>query len=383
VRTGHINLTHLLLESGADSNASCDGRPPLRDAARRGTRDLVLMLLNHGARVDGPAGLALLDAAEHRRAAAVKLLLDHGAEVTARNAIGQTALHMASGAGDEVSVRYLLERGAEVNVADDLGQTPLDLALNEGWSAVGQQLLEAGAEPDIFTAVALDDVPRLQKLLAADLSGVRLMRRGFTPLHEAARRGHLASVNALLAHQADADAVTTRAPHVTPLFLAVRHGHADVVDLLLKRGVDADSVYVDGETSAPILYFALLHDHESIFRQLLARGAEVDAMCDAGGVQATLLTFAVRHNRRYAVQALLDHRAAVNARANRQAPTPLFEAVRRGDVELVAMLLAHGADPAQQVANQTPLMAAEARRAREPQLYDPIIALLLERTAMR
>lgn len=56
---------------------------------------------------------------------------------------GNTALIMASGAGDLESVQRLLALGADPFVANRYGETPLYLALQNGHRAVAELLLKA------------------------------------------------------------------------------------------------------------------------------------------------------------------------------------------------------------------------------------------------
>ena len=65
--------------------------------------------------------------------------------------------------------------------------------------------------------------------------------RGWTALHEAAKRGHVDDVRLLLEHGADPNA---REPgdNTTPLHWAAAHGHVDVVRVLLDAGADVHGI---------------------------------------------------------------------------------------------------------------------------------------------
>jgi hypothetical protein len=78
-----------------------------------------------------------------------KLLLKRGADVNARNSIGETPLHYAAERGHADVARVLIEHGAEVNARDNRGQTPLHKAAKEGICALVKLLLENGANPSI------------------------------------------------------------------------------------------------------------------------------------------------------------------------------------------------------------------------------------------
>ena len=71
-------------------------------------------------------------------------------------------------------------------------------------------------------------------------------RTGYTPLHYAARNGHVECVSFLLGEGAPVLART--AGGATPLMRAAFGGHAAVCGLLLRAGSEADAADADGET---------------------------------------------------------------------------------------------------------------------------------------
>jgi uncharacterized protein len=74
----------------------------------------------------------------------VRVLLEHGADANARQHGGWTALHAASQNGDVEMVRLLLAGGADVNARADNQQNAMDLALTKGHEAVVELLDEYG-----------------------------------------------------------------------------------------------------------------------------------------------------------------------------------------------------------------------------------------------
>lgn len=88
------------LEYGANVNAAHadDGRTPLHAAAERGHKNMVTLLLNHGAFVNP------------------------------RDNEGDTPLHLAAAAGHDKTVRILLADGADSTIRNKAGETPLDVA---------------------------------------------------------------------------------------------------------------------------------------------------------------------------------------------------------------------------------------------------------------
>ncbi len=115
-------------------------------------------------------------------------------------------------------------------------------------STVAQTLPELAAARSLHAAAGAGDLARVARLLAGGArpesgsganEGHRRARErdagGFTPLHYAARAGHVAVAEALLRAGAEADAATT-AGGATPLHRAAYMGHTAMVQLLLLRG---------------------------------------------------------------------------------------------------------------------------------------------------
>lgn len=114
-------------------NPSTLSDPPLLKAALRGNIQVMLLLLNAGAKVeteDDVKETALDEAAFFSGKEAVALLLAHGANVAHKDDVGQTALHRAVDGDKADTVALLLAHGADVNAREDDGETPLAIALD-------------------------------------------------------------------------------------------------------------------------------------------------------------------------------------------------------------------------------------------------------------
>ena len=141
IRRGNMPEVVRLLDAGTpiEERSGKYRETPLMVAARRGTWDMVKLLLDRGANVNTSspiAGTALHAAAYRGRLDLCKLLIERGADVNAPNEEGWTVLHqVVNGAPDyprlngqflEV-VKLLVEKGADVNARTRGGMTPLDM----------------------------------------------------------------------------------------------------------------------------------------------------------------------------------------------------------------------------------------------------------------
>src|SRR5678815_5938329 len=138
---GDANSVRLLLDMGADPNARNDGgATPLLWAVDDAEK--TRLLLERGADVnirsnDGRTPV-LLAASQFGAGNVVTLMLDHGAKLE-----GQPVLSAAAAAGDETLMRLLIDRGA------DRKTLPADLAMRSGCSACVSLLLQSAETADL------------------------------------------------------------------------------------------------------------------------------------------------------------------------------------------------------------------------------------------
>jgi ankyrin repeat protein len=131
-RRGDVDFVAMLLKLGADPNGKgADGATALQAAALKGHGDVVVLLLEKGAKVD--VGLPLHDAAVGGSVVAVRALVEHGAKVGAVDPkTGDTPLHYAATWGRVEAARALLELGADWTVKNSRGRTSAEEATASG-----------------------------------------------------------------------------------------------------------------------------------------------------------------------------------------------------------------------------------------------------------
>ena len=367
---------------------------PLADAVEHGDAARVAALLKAHADVNAPqsdGATALHWAAYLDDADTAALLVRAGATVDAPNNYGVTPLALAAANGNAAIVTLLVKGGADPNRTVRAGETPLMLAARTDRADAVKALLEAGARVDatetwngqtaLMWAAAAGHAMVVQALIdrGADVHG--RSNGGTTPLLFAVRHGDVATVRALLA--AGAGVNEKRPDAATPLLVAVINGHAELVDVLLERGADANveggstELTVQGVRARPmeLKYRKLTNnerDSEGVTRGNIF-GRPLHAAVHVANWHTSDQFIAVKLDRIRVINSLLAHGADVNGRITMEEPrwsgaryrrhlagaTAFLLAAKSADVEVMRLLLAHGADPMIGTEERiTPLMAA-------------------------
>jgi len=190
---------------------------------------------------------------------------------------------------------------------------------------------------------------------------------GYTPLHAAARAGSLPICKLLAAKGADVNASCQGA---TPLHLAASQCHPEVIEFLLKSKANAKVRDSDGMTAL----LRVLNNYKrsdvktsttseenaiSAIKMLLKAGTDPNLGATFFGAPLTLA--AQKKGEAAIVRVLLDGGARVNE--IQDGSTPLHSAVYSGDLEIVKLLVARGANVnATDERKQTPLAIASKNK---------------------
>jgi ankyrin repeat protein len=327
-----------LLTDRVDVNATqADGTTALHWAAYRDDRDTAEQLIRSGAKVNVANQLgvtALYLACMNRSAAMAERLLKAGANPNAALPSGESALMTAARTGGADVVKLLVSRGANVNAATAQQQTALMWAVAFGHPDVVRTLVEVGADIHARSAVRHRRVALRGSTDHKRDHTVEAALGGFTPLLFAATQGNIESARALL--DAQASIADTTPEGASTLVVAAYSGHGALARFLLDRGADPNS---DGAGYAP-LHAAVLRGDLELVKALLARGANPNAELKTGT------------RFRY-----FSSDYAFNA--NMVGATPLWLAAKYGELDMMRLLAASGADPRRTVKDGgTLLMAA-------------------------
>uniref|UniRef100_A0A0D9Y158 Uncharacterized protein n=1 Tax=Leersia perrieri TaxID=77586 RepID=A0A0D9Y158_9ORYZ len=193
----------------------------------------------------------------YREGSALSLLKDY------EGAVANTPVLLATCDGNIHVLRYLLDRGGDPALPDSRGVTPLHCAARHGHVEAIRLLLSKGLHVDP-------------------------MYYGGTLLHLAALLGQDQALKVLLEHGADGGVDVngkSSGEGITPLEFAVHHGWTDVVKFLLEAGADPNIPNEDGEI--PIMVPAangqlpvekLVSDAKSNGKEAFAKGDYLSSM---------------------------------------------------------------------------------------------------------
>jgi len=395
-----LEMADVLIGAGADIKlANREGATPLYLASVHGSAPMIEKLLKAGADPNqlGPQGeTPLMLAARTGNLDAIRTLLDHHADVNAKDKLrGTTALMWATEQSHPEAVKLLVEHGATVgaqsefdsrNARNNLANT-VKQRLHSSFGVLGKRgpgndgtpALPEGAEgaaapkttaPKHEAPVAPTGERASKNAPATQPNGedeiAAFFRRpakkdggGLTPLIYAARENCIECAKTLVEAGADVNQRTFYG--WTPLLVATQNRHYQLAQFFLEHGANPNIANNGGWTP---LYLATDNrnieggdypvrapdmDHLDLIKLLIAKGANVNArICGVESTPEECTGDSTETRTNFTMQWLFEDGA-----------TPFLRAAQSGDVELMKLLLAHGADPKIFTAhNVTPLAVA-------------------------
>jgi hypothetical protein len=139
-----LSIARLLLDSGADPNARCEGwsqeLDPTKFAAGSGQTEMFGLLLERGADADR----ALVHAVWKDAAVFGEIALRHGADVNRARDDDKPLLNQMIRWGQFPPMHWLIANGADPNVPDARGWTAVHQAASRGNERMLQAVLDAG-----------------------------------------------------------------------------------------------------------------------------------------------------------------------------------------------------------------------------------------------
>jgi ankyrin repeat protein len=377
-------MVDLLLGAGANARAANrEGSTPLWLASINGDAAIIAALLKAGADANEhlPLGRTPLMAASRTgNVEAIQVLLDHGADVNARETLrGTTPLMWAADEGHAAAIRLLIQRGADFKARSNMTERGRGPALGKA-NDPRKQVAAQGRALAAGRALDLRDLSALR----GDNNGIGGQGAGGIARGGRTRGGRAPNGRATDGvdqgfDQNDDAAVAAfgfrgrPAPKdggaLTPLVYAVRADDLDSVKVLLAAGADLNQV--TGYGWSPLLV-ATQNRYYRLGAYLIDHGADVNLANQGGWTPLYLATdnrniesgdYPVRKgdmDHLDFIKLLLDKGANVNARMkdstetrtvftnqwlDENGATAFLRASQSGDLVLMKLLLAHGADP--------------------------------------
>ncbi|PSN51182.1 hypothetical protein C0J52_06044 [Blattella germanica] len=413
---GHLELTEFLIERGADLQVrDMFGITPLMASSLNHNHDVTIMLLEQGADPNATCnkGRSAIHFAFHRDnqanvqfrpefdkeykshdlgiessiTAGILILLKHGANPNVGDTFGHTLDNYARWTNLKDVIEEMLE--LDINISDVKthlvterykNNTPINLErdsndlLHSAIDAVTpnnhQQILNDYKEERALTKDKIWENPeKAIELLKNGANPNAKDEYGNTPIHYAAEKKWMNVVECLLELECDIDCTNTEGE--TPLLKAIKRRNEEIAIKLIQRGAnpnakdkygntpmhyaaekeltnvvecllelkcDIDCTNKNGET--PLLK-AIKRRNEEMSIKLLNHGANPNAKDENGN---SLMHFAVKFNLVITVDLLLRLKCDFDG-FNKKGKTPLLEAVMGGNQQLAIKLLRHGANP--------------------------------------
>ena len=319
------------LASNAEEIVRADGSTPLQWAAFQGDVDEAKRLIKDGADVHAVNAYgvnAIQLAADSANTELIAVLLKAGADPESPNADGETLLHLVARAGNVEAAKLLLKAGAKVDPVEGFGgQTPLMWSVARRHPEMVGFLASKGANVNARGAIR-----DYQRVAQAESRAKSLDRGGLTPLLYAARENCRECVEILLKHKADVNLGDPS--EVSPLSVAMLNSNWDIAKRLVEAGADVNQW--DWYGRAP-LHVAISNMQSANNRNPL----DNDYPNSATG--RDLVNLLVERGANPNQQQFFG--ASGFGGAADRGLTPFLVAAGTGNIEVVKLLLAHGADP--------------------------------------
>ncbi len=204
--------------------------------------------------------------------AAMDKFLKGGIGIGAKNAEGNTALHVAAAAGAQKAAKFLLDRKMGVDERGAGGRTPLMEAVRAGQRDMVRWLLRQGADPK------LKDAEGYKPLMLAVKEGRSELIGDLASTDRDDLDGALLAA-ALLGKASVIDELTKYGASVyasmddgrTALMVAAENGHHEAAKLLVDIGANRFNKDADGHTAAELASAA---GHEDLAKMLLSEASQ-------------------------------------------------------------------------------------------------------------
>lgn len=255
-----------------------------------------------------------------------------GEGINVQDKEGCTLIMRAADCGNDEIVSLILKESPapDLSILDRLGRTAVVHERDGGGSVIIQHLSEQWED-----AVGNADAAEVERLLACGVSPNQLVR-GNPPIGSFIKSGNADLVRTMLTFNPRLKVQMTDG---TPLLeLALRKQNPDIVSALLAAGIPTNTLFVNG--MHPMCHLMTRCKADTVKAFVKGAGSAAQRM-EMGGIG--LLQLAARTAQKEVVECVVENLPTALNREDSQGNLPLFEAARRGNVEIYDFLLEKGA----------------------------------------
>ena len=205
-----------------------------------------------------------------------------------------------------------------------------------------------------YYAMSTDQYGLLSLLLSKDQNGSLIEKdfKGKTLLYLAVEESNYNAVKVLLEYNANVDAVYTKCiykssgkecTNTNPLLLSIRNGDDDIANLLINN--KANVSFVDQETGRNLLHYSTLYNHSNLTRLILSPSVLSSSKLDINSKTKqgdTALHYASEYGNLEMVKLLIA--AGADVKTDKFGWTPLHAAAENDRIQVCLLLLKHGAN---------------------------------------
>lgn len=242
-------------------------------------------------------------------------LLKQGVDVNVQEPSGDTALHVATREDNVQVMKLLLHHNACIYLSNSQGMTPLDLVQESSLHLFAQKQSPQPYQVSLYQAAKERNIEQVQQLLNSGVPIDSKWVNGHTALCSAAMNGDVELVHLLLSHGISTFPFGNTWPEL-PVVHALKCNHAEIAYLLMEKTEDDYNLRTKKERE---------HIHQQLI-SLLHYCSKINA------VSVATLILHSKYNLDLDCSFLMSL-------------SPIHEACRSGQLEMVKLLLLYGVDP--------------------------------------
>ena len=359
VKVNNGKTVEKLLKNGAEVNVLIKDEFPLYIAAKNNSIEIMKLLINHGAYINGANNQGetpLYIAVVNNALEATKLLIEKRANlnIETENSFLTPLMVAINSENEERSkelIKLLIENGADVNYN------------------ISDEYLDYGIDSRFSPLCYANNVETIELLIKNGADVNSHLENGITVLMNS---NSLVKEKILTEKGANINAIDNEKNSVLMSILTKNKWNEELLDMskfLIDKGVDFKLSNNEGNDA---LMIASEIGLKELVKLLLEKGVDVKRKNNNG---KTSLMFASASNSQETVQLLIEKGARINS-VNNEGYNALMYAIETGNYEIVKFLLEKGADiNSQTLEGVTPLKVAKLNG------FDEIEKLLLEKGA--